>query len=322
MTDVSNAALAGQVACLIAALLWAVSVTLFRGAITDHGARTVNLTKCALAALLQGATLLALGRLGEILSAPAWAVGLVALSAVFGLVIGDTALFGAVARIGVHRTLLLQTLSPVFAALLAALWLAEWPTLAQSAGAALVLAGVGLVVAPTHGDGGSDAVVSPRSGLTAVVPSSRRLPPEWAGAGIALGVLAALGQGTGVVLAKRGMVELSFVPASFVRLATAALGLALLAAATGTLGRTLDLLRSRRALSRVVPATLLGTYLAIFLMMAGVAYAPAGVAAVLLSTSPVFSLVLERYVEGRPWSVRGLAGTAFAIAGVAVLTSG
>ena len=117
--------LAGQAACLAAALLWAVSVSLFREPIEKYGAPTINLAKCLLAALLQAVTVWALGRADSLWSAPAAGLLLIAGSGLVGLVLGDTALFAAVTRIGVHRTLLLQTLSPVFAAVTAYLWLGE-----------------------------------------------------------------------------------------------------------------------------------------------------------------------------------------------------
>jgi drug/metabolite transporter (DMT)-like permease len=71
---------------------------------------------------------------------------------------------------------------------------------------------------------------------------------------------------------------------------------------------------------RVLPATLFGTYLAMLLMMAGIALAPATVAAVLLATTPVFSLLLESWVERRLPTATGILGTLLAIAGVAILT--
>ena len=66
--------------------------------------------------VLQGLTLVALGQLDALRGVSTSALLYVAASGLVGLTIGDTALFGAVARLGVPRTLLLQTLSPVFAA--------------------------------------------------------------------------------------------------------------------------------------------------------------------------------------------------------------
>jgi drug/metabolite transporter (DMT)-like permease len=300
--------LAGEAACLTAALLWAVSLAVFRTSIAAHGARTINLAKCLLAAVLQGGTVLALGQAGSLWNASPRDLALLAASGVVGLTLGDTALFVAVTRIGLHRTLLLQTLSPVFAATIAALWQGERPTALQAVGAAIVLLGVSVVVAPSR------VGRAERNGVEG--------PGAWATGGVLLAVLAAFGQGTGLVLAKVGMVEIPVVAASFYRLAAAALGLAVVAAAVGRLHGLARVARSPADLARVVPATFFGTYLALFAMMAGVALAPAAVAAVLLSTSPLFSLLIERVVDGRRVTARGLVGTLLAIAGVAVLVNG
>jgi len=303
--------LAGEAACLTAALLWAVSLAVFRASIATHGARTINLAKCALASVLQGATVLALGQAEALWGAPGRDLVLLAASGMIGLTLGDTALFAAVTRIGLHRTLLLQTLSPVFAAILAAVWQGEQPTIAQAVGAATVLVGVGVVVAPSRTKRPESAGPGKASGAR-----------SWAAAGVFLAILAAFGQGSGLVLAKVGMAGIPVIAASFFRLAAAAIGLAMLAVAVGRLHRLGPVARSRRDLIRVVPATFFGTYLALFAMMAGVALAPASVAAVLLSTSPLFSLLIERVVDKRPVTARGLVGTLLAIAGVAVLVNG
>ena len=128
------------------------------------------------------------------------------------------------------------------------------------------------------------------------------------------------GQGGGIVLAKAGMGTLPALHASFVRLGTAAAGLILLALLDGTLARASRLSKTPRSLARVVPAAFLGSYVGIFLMMFGVGHAPASVAAVLLSTTPVFSLFLDAARGRERFTLRAAAGTLLAIAGVGVLT--
>ncbi len=292
-----SGALAGQAACLSAAFLWAVSVSLFRRPIEKYGAPTINLAKCLLATVLQGVTVWAMGRADSLWSAPVAGLLLIAGSGLVGLVLGDTALFAAVSRIGVHRTLLLQTLSPAFAAIAAYLWLGERPTLIQSAGATLILAGIAVVVAPSG--------------------AARAMKP-W---GLSLGILAALGQGGGIVMAKVGLAGVDLLAASCLRLGAATLGLALIGLVTPRFGRLWRLTVDVQAIGRVVPAIIMGTYIALFLMMAGIAMAPASIAAVLLSTTPVFSLFIEALVERRPVGLRGLVGTLTAVAGVAMLTA-
>ena len=311
---------AGEAVCLLTALLWAVAVTLFRGPVLEHGARTVNLAKCLLGAALQGLTVLALGQGTVLLSVSGRALLVLAASGVIGLTIGDTALFGAVARLGVHRTLLLQTLAPVFTALIAWVWRNELPTALEMLGAGVILAGVAQVVAPRRG---RLAPAPVPNGVT--VPESMSAPSETGTpllAGVMLGVVAALGQGAGVVMAKAGMTEVAVVPASFVRLAAAAAGLALLAATPARMARLGKLVVAPVMRRRVVPATLLGTYVALFLMMLGISLAPAAIAATLLSVSPVYGLLIDTFVFRQPVTARGLTGTLLAVAGVAVLTHG
>lgn len=295
--------LAGEAVCLLTALLWAVAVAMFHRPVLEHGARTTNLAKCLLGALLQGFTVLALGQSAVLWTSSSHALLLLAASGLVGLSVGDTALFVAVARIGVHRTLLLQTLSPVFAASIAFVWQDELPARTAMLGAAVILTGVALVVGPRRGQ---SAVRDPTHLIS----------------GLLLGALAALGQGSGVVLAKAGMAEVPVMPASFVRLLAGAAGLALLAGVSGGFHRLGRLIVSPVMRSRVLPATFLGTYLALFLMMTGIALAPAAIAATLLSVAPVFGLFIDTFVHRQPLTPRDLVGTLLAVAGVAVLTHG
>jgi len=291
----------GEVACLGAALLWAVAVVLFRQPIAAWGARAINLLKCLLATALLLLTAIVFGGLQDLAVARPGHLALLALSGLVGLTLGDTALFAAVARIGAHRTLLVQTLAPVFAGLLA-VTLGERLSGVQLAGAAVVLAGVALVVGL---DGGGSA-------------------PERAAVarGLGLAVLAAFGQGIGVVIAKEGMAAVPVLPATLVRLAAASVGLLLVAAISSGFAPLRGALRDGVTLRRAVPAAFLGTYVAMLLMMGGVALAPATMAAVLLSTSPIFSLGVEAVIDGRRPSTVAIVGTLVAVFGVAVLTIG
>ncbi len=296
--------LIGEGASLAAALCWAVALTQLRRPIVEHGAWTINLAKMVIASGLLGATAILAGQGGVLLHGSAAGLGMVAVSGVVGLTLGDTALFAAVARIGVHRTLLFQTLAPIFAALLAIGLYGERPSTAEAAGAAIILGGVTLVVIPRS---------SRASSSSAATVSFDAL-------GIALAVLAAFGQGAGVVLAKAGMDEIPVLAASFVRLGAGGVGLMVVMAFGARLGAAARAIASPATLRQVVGPSILGTYVAFLLMMAGIAFAPASVAAVLMSTTPIFSLFIDAKVEGTPITARGLLGTLLAVAGVAVLT--
>ncbi len=299
--DAASLPLLGESACLGAALLWAVSVQLFSGPIARHGARTVNLFKCTFATVLLVATVAAAGSWRAYAVTSPRDLGLVALSGLLGLTLGDTALFAAVSRLGPHRALLLQTLAPIFAAALA-LGLGERLSAAQWLGSAVILGGVAIVLAG-HVD-------------------RRQVAAAGIGVGIVFGVLSAFGQGAGVVVAKTGMATLPILPSTLLRLAVGALGLLAVGTATGTLHRAAAAVREPGELGRLSLASFFGTYLAMLLMMTGVAWAPASVAAVLLATPPIFGLGVECAVERRRPSSSGLIGTLVAVAGVAILAAG
>ena len=287
----------GELACLAAALLWALSVFLFRPAIARWGAQMINLAKGVVATIMLALTVTLLGSWPTLLDGSGVELGLLAASGLVGITLGDTALFAAVVRIGVHRSLLLLTLAPVFTAALARAMVDERLTTLQLTGGIGVLVGVILVV----------------------LPERRAAAQPLARAGIALGLLAAFGQGAGVVLAKSGMATIPAIPATLLRLAAASLGLILVFAVRRDLGRTWACVRHWPTMRRVVPTALVGTFVAMTLMMVGIALAPASVAAVLLATTPVFSLFLEWGVDGKRPTVLSTAGTTLAVLGVALL---
>lgn len=295
-------AIAGQGACLCAAALWAVSLVWFRPLIERHGARAVNLAKCALACAMLAVTVAVAGGFGGLAAAPAHDLALVALSGIVGLALGDTALFGAVKRLGTYRTLLLQNLAPAFAAAVAWGWLGRAPQPLAALGAAVTLSGVVLVVAGRRER-----------------PDAPRPAALW---GFALALGAAFSQGAGIVLAKEGMHTLGSLSAALLRLAAGVGVLLVLAVPGGTaLGGAARLFTEAGDRRRTMTATVLGTYLAFIAMMFGVRNAPEAVAATLLATTPVFSLALGVATgEDRPTS-RGLAGALLAVAGVAIMSA-
>lgn len=292
----------GELACLLAAGMWAVAVAIFRRPIQQFGAPAVNLVKSVIATLLLFLTVLATGQSGALTGAGAVPLGLIAASGLIGLTLGDTALFAAVGRIGPYRTMLLQTLAPVFTALFAVLWLDTVPTGREILGAGVILSGVLMVITPARG-----SAPGPAAG-----GGSLRT-------GYLFGILSALGQGVGIVLAKDGMATIPFVPATFFRLVVAAAGLVILTAMSGRLHRVLQAVRDRRSLGRMAGASFLGTYLAMMCMMAGVWLAPPAVSATLLSTTPVFSLFIDAKANREKIAPRKILGTIIAVLGVALL---
>ncbi len=287
-----------MLSCLIAAALWAVALSLFRDPIRRIGTDTVNLFKCTVG--------------GTVFLAAAWSIpgtGLpatgdstwLALSGVVGMAVGDVLLFVAVREIGVQRALILFNAAPVITGLAAIGIYGEHLTALNWLGIAVILAGITLVETdPLRGSVSFEG----QQGLA-----------FW---GVLAGLGAAAGQSAGILLARGPLQRVDLLPASGLRLSAAAVALA----AFMLLHR-----QGRQRLRRLRPAswprlalpTLLGTVIAIYFMMRGIRDVPAGIAAALLATTPIFALPITRFFLAEGIGPRSVAGTLLSVAGVILL---
>ncbi|GAG97393.1 unnamed protein product [marine sediment metagenome] len=112
----------------------------------------------------------------------------IGLSGIVGLGIGDFGLFAAFVIIGPRRSVLIMSLSPIFAALGAYFMLGEILSPLIITGIAITL--IGVIVVILEKDENSDEK-----------PISKKLK-TW---GVFLAFIGAMGQGFGLVLAKKGM---------------------------------------------------------------------------------------------------------------------
>lgn len=284
----------GEVASLSAAACWAVGLTLFRGGVTEIGARAVNLFKGVFGTTLFLGLVLAFGFTA---GSPRAQLEIV-LSGVLGIALGDTLLFLALAELGAHRAALFGCLGPVFTAL------GAWWLLDERLAPAQV-AGIGLAA------GGVWMVVYDRRRADDPAPPSLR--------GVACGLLSAVCQAGGVLLAKRAMEEVDFLSAVTVRLAAATLALALLAVLRGELAPTLRNLARPRMLRRLAPAAFFGTFAGLLLMQLGIARTDSAVASALHSTTPLFTLPVALLFLRQRVGALAVAGSFLAVAGVALL---
>jgi drug/metabolite transporter (DMT)-like permease len=296
----------GELAALVAALLWALATVMFGRLGKALTPLVLNLTKGAIALGLVLLTLLALGQSTAGLDAKA--IAILGLSGIIGIGLGDTAYFATINRLGPRRALLLETLAPPMGALLALIFLQE--TLGGRAwlGIALTLAGVGWVVVERVPEG---------------APLQENLGQGQADRlGLMYGVLAALGQATGAVLSRAALANTAVDPlwSTLLRLGGGSLMILALLRAQGPVGGQLRPLRSPRLLGGVALAAVLGTYLAIYLQQTALKYAATGVAQALTATSPLFVLPVAAATGDRV-SLRAIVGAAVALAGVVLLVA-
>jgi drug/metabolite transporter (DMT)-like permease len=296
----------GEIASLAAAALWAgASVIFARLGRDDVSPLAMNLLKCVIAFGLLVLTLLVLeGRVWPYQLS--WQkTAILAASGAAGLTIGDTAFFGSLTRIGSRRALLLRALAPPTTAVLAVPVLGEPLTWKMATGMALTIGGVVWVILERNPDDELDAA---DDGF-----SRREL------VGLGLGIAAAVLEAVGNVLTKLGGGDIPALDISIVRLAFGILGLGIIVGSTSRAMEAIRPMRVPRKAWLIVVATFLGTYLGIWLSMAGIRYTYTGIASTLASTSPVWILPLAHFFEDDTVSARAVVGACIAVVGIGIL---
>ncbi|MFI4859256.1 MAG: DMT family transporter [Phycisphaerales bacterium JB063] len=310
MIDTTHA-LFGLGAAASAAMLWAGATVMYRRVGRVMPPVRMNLTKNILATALLSVVVGSMWawspQAGPPFALAPPLMGLLILSGVVGIGIGDTCFFAALNRIGARRTLLLFMGAPVATAALA------WPILGeavgpwQAAGIAITVAGVAWVIAErnhTTSDGHVDAL------------------------GVAFALAAALCQAGGALMTRyvfdHG--DIAAAPSAVVRIVAGSAILVLMLPIDKRLpqaGGTADNHPQRPSVKHtwllVCCAMLMGTFLGIWLQqVAFKSDAQVGVAQTLLSTSPLFVLPIVLALGERvTW--RAAVGAAVSIIGVAVL---
>ncbi len=223
------------------------------------------------------------------------------LSGVIGLSLGDAFLFQAFVSLGARLGTLLLSLAPIFGSIIAWAFFGETLTVMQIAGIALALAGIGWVVM-SH----EEPADTPHG-------HTRR--------GVIFGVLAALGQAAGLVLSKQGMSgEFSPFQANAIRMLAATVFIWIWALVENKAGATVTALREKPQVLRLLAlGALAGPVLGVSASLLAVQHAEIGVASTLMALPPVILLPVSYFVFKEKFGWQAVAGTALAIAGVAVL---
>ena len=305
----------GELSAIAAAACWVVTAMVLAAAGRQVGATVVNATRIWLALLI----LLIVHRLliGEwwpqMTTMSWWCLG---ASGVIGLTIGDQFLYRALVDAGPRISTLVMTVAPALTALLAWPVLDEPMTWLAITGMLLTLGGIAWVVV----ERGQDT-----TGRT--YPNPAR--------GIVFSLLGGAGQAIGLVLAKLGMGEFGAADsvgpwsATLVRMLFGGIGatvlFVMLCAGWFTESDAQEDPEQSTSLSRskvftcILIGAIFGPVLGVWLGLVSIERIDAGVAATLMSLSPIFILPVARIVEREHISIRAVFGAVLAVIGVAVL---
>ncbi|MBN2356543.1 DMT family transporter [candidate division KSB1 bacterium] len=288
----------GEIAALTAVFLWGSTALLFESAGKRIGATNTNLLRLVLATIFLCLTLfLQTGYFYPIHASKEQHIWL-GLSGIIGLAIGDAALFISLVIIGSRLAVLLLSLAPVFATILAWIFLGERLSYLAIFGITLTIAGIFWVVYERQ---------------TEEIHGSKTK-------GVILGIIAALGQGIGVILAKYGFrTEIGTLEATLIRMVPATIFMWLVVLFVRKLPPVGAIIRDKKSARFILIASIIGPYLGVWLANAAVKYTEAGVAATLLATVPIFIIPMIWITRGSKPSLRATVGTFIAVAGVALI---
>ncbi|MGB3295320.1 MAG: DMT family transporter [Phormidesmis sp.] len=312
----------GEIAALTAAFLWAAATLMFGKMGRQLAPVVLNVVKGIFATVFILITLAIQGAAmggGSIPALPVTSTVYLLLSGGIGIGLGDTAYFSAINALGARRALLLETLAPPMAAVLAWVFIAEQLSLLAVVGILLTLLGIAWVISER-------------------VPGTDK--PTW-GNGIKVALLATFCQASGAVLSRAALVDNSVDPlwSSLLRLLA---GLVVMGCLIGlrpqrlgnyrrqmTVGQdtwqarwqdSLMAMKTPKVLVAIAVAAFFATYLGIWLQQVALKYTATGIAQSLLATSPLFVLPMAALLGDRI-SWRATVGAVIALAGVWLLLS-
>ncbi len=281
-----------------AAFFWAVAVVLFKKSGETFSPMALNLFKGVVTLLLLVPTLWLAG-VPLFPDRPACDWILFCISGVLGITLADTFFFMALKRLGASLWAVVDCLYLPFIILISALLLDESIGLRGILGALLVIAAIA-----ADACSGSSVVISRQDLKT----------------GLCFGVLAVVLIAGSVVMVKPLLEQTHVLWASFVRLLAGVAGLFVLGLIHADRRVILGALVPSAAWKMVLPASIVGNYLAMLAWLAGFKYTLVSVAAILNQLSTIFTFILAAIFLREPVTLPRLVAILLAVSG-ALLTA-
>ncbi len=290
----------GEIAALLTACCWVISSLSFQTAGRKVGSLPVNIIRIVLGFLfLSGYLTIARGAPIPLDATPhAWFW--LSLSGVAGFLFGDLLLFKAFVVVGARTSMLVMSSVPVQAAVIGYFLMDETLTPLGLIGMAVTIGGIALVVLKKNGDAGDG---SPRD-------HKRGLLYAFGGA---------FGQAVGLILSKYGMGDFDPFAATQIRVITGVIGFIALVTYLGAWGRVTAALRDIRSMGFIANGAFFGPFIGVSLSLLAVQHAPTGIAATIMSTTPVLIIAPAVLIFKEKVGLREITGALIAVAGVALL---
>jgi drug/metabolite transporter (DMT)-like permease len=270
-----------------------VGVILFKRAGETMPPLPLNFFKGALALLLLTPTIYLVG--GDLLPDEPWTTwAMLAVSGFLGIALADTMFFISLERLGAGLTAVVDTSYAPIIMGLSYIWLGERLGTADLLGAALIASGllVGSAARPPEGKTRRDLLIGGAIGIGGIVT-----------------------MGLSIVMVKPLLNELPVLWSTWVRLLAGTAGIIPLMLLHPRRRQLFGALRPEGSWRWAVPASFLGTYMAMSCWIGGMKYTEVSRAALLNQLSTIFIFILAVAVLREPLTWRRALSVALAVAG-------
>jgi len=237
------------------------------------------------------------------------------LSGLVGFSFGDLFLFRALVLLEARMTMLVMTLAPPMAAIIA--WVALGESLGPGSwlGIATTVGGVALVVTEARAD--SPGSVVAQRGI--VTPLDRRVTRRISPLGLAMAATGALSQAVGLVLSKKGIGSYDAAAATQIRCIAGIAGFAVLFTVAGWWPRVAKAVRHSSGMGYAMLGSAIGPFVGVTLSLVAVQNAPTGIATTIMAISPILLIPASAWIHKEHITWRAVAGAILAVGGVAML---
>ena len=201
--------------------------------------------------------------------------------------------------------MLMMTLAPVFAAFAAWMILGELMSYKSVLAMLITLAGIALVIFTRTPDG-DVGIVKGKSSYKMSYPIK----------GILFGLIAAAGQGVGLVFSKFGMGNYDSFSASHIRVISGFISFGLLFIVLRKFKELPSSFRDTKAMKWLVVGSIFGPFLGVSFSLMAVQHTNAGIAQTIMSLTPVLIIPPAVYFNKERVTGREIIGAVIAVAGV------
>lgn len=294
-----NTALLGEFAALFTAFCWTVTSMSFEEAGKSVGSLSVNIIRLWMAIFLyfiflwiyRGNPIPYDAKTHQWL----WLI----LSGLAGFVIGDMFLFKAFVLIGARISLLIMSIVPPIVAVLSRIFLHEQLDVINILAMLITVTGIAIVV------------LNKKKG-----EKLRSNIPVY---GLLVALIGAFGQALGLVLSKYGMKDYDPFASSQIRIFAGAVGFLLLFTFTDRWKNFIKALSNKHAMKYISLGTFFGPFLGVSFSLVAVQLTKAGIAATIMSITPVLIIPFVVIFKKEKVSIKGIIGAVIAVIGVALL---